>query len=134
MVVSSFDMAQDLIDFSKLSSENIDFMLSMWPGPHTFIVPAAKSVSSLVTGGRNNIALRFTAFSTLQRLCDLSGGPLISSSANISGYPPLMTLHELNAVFGGKVDYILDLPCQGLKGPSSIHDAITGKLLRKGGV
>ena len=31
-------------------------------------------------------------------------------------------------------DYILDLPCQGLKGPSSIHDAITGKLLRKGGV
>ena len=45
-----------------------------------------------------------------------------------------MTLSDLNAVFGGKVDYILDLPCQGLKGPSSIHDAITGKLLRKGGV
>ena len=91
-------------------------------------------MSSLVTGGRDNIALRFTAFLTLQRLCELSGGPLISSSANISGQPPLMTLSDLNAVFGGKVDYILDLPCQGLKGPSSIHDAITGKLLRKGGV
>ena len=134
VAVSSFEMAQSLIDFSKLISGNIDFMLSMWPGPHTFIVPAAKSVSSLVTGGRDNIALRFTAFSTLQRLCELSGGPLISSSANISGQPPLMTLSDLNAVFGGKVDYILDLPCQGLKGPSSIHDAITGKLLRKGGV
>ena len=134
VVVSSFEMAGDLIDFSKLRPENIDFMFSMWPGPHTFIVPAAAHVSSLVTGGRDNIALRFTAFPLLQRLCELSGGPLISSSANISGFPPLRTVEELSATFSHKVDYILDIPCQGLKGPSSIHDAKTGELLRKGGV
>lgn len=134
VAISSFEMAKDLIDFSKLSAKRIDFMLSKWPGPHTFIVPAAKNVSAFVTGGRDTIALRFTAFPTLQRLCELSGGPLISSSANISGYPPLTTINDLHAVFGDKVDFILDLPCQGLKGPSSIHDALTGKLLRQGGV
>lgn len=100
-----------------------------WPGPVTWILPAAVSTSALLTGGRRTIAARVTAFETAAALCHACGHALISTSANRSGESPCTTATEVASSFTD-LDYIFDHPVGTLSGPTPIFDGMTGKQLR----
>lgn len=130
VVASSISMLDQIVNFNKLSEQSIRLLHEKWPGHATFIVPAHEQIPSILTGGRDTLAVRVTAFDLLNRLCVLAGDPIISTSANISGQEPLKTIAQLQETFADQVDYILDEPCQGLAKPSTIYDAMTGQILR----
>lgn len=130
VVASSVAMTESVVAFNKLTTDSIRLLHEKWPGHATFIVPSKAQVPSILTGNRNTLAVRVTAFPLLSQLCEKVGAPIVSTSANISGSEPLKTIEELQAVFADKVDYILDEPCQGLNKPSTIYDALTGQILR----
>lgn len=130
VVAADVAMLEGIVNFSALSADSLRLLHEKWPGHATFIVPTHMQINPLLTGGRNTLAVRVTAFPLLQAVCREAGGPLISTSANISGSEPLQTLEELRATFASSVDYILDEPCQGLHKPSTIYDAISGAILR----
>lgn len=100
-----------------------------WPGPVTWILPAAPGTSPLLTGGRSTIAARVTAFEPAARLCEACGHALISTSANRSGNDPCSTAAEVINAFTA-LDYVVDLPVGTLDGPTPIFDGMTGKQLR----
>lgn len=130
LVTDSTENCTKVADLSQLSSASLQMLHDNWPGHNTFILPAASSLSPLLTGGRNTVAVRVTAFPLLAELCRLAGGPLVSTSANISGEETLTDTKDLVACFGNSVDFILDEPCEGKKTASRIFDAVSGKLLR----
>lgn len=132
LIVVAADVSQleGVVNFSALSAASLRLLHEKWPGHATFIVPIAKEVNSLLTGGRNTLAVRVTSFPLLRELCWEVGAPLVSTSANISGSKPLETIKELQETFASSVDYILDEPCQGLHKPSTIYDAQSGAILR----
>lgn len=130
VVAADVAMLEGIVNFAALSADSLRLLHEKWPGHATFIVPTHMQINPLLTGGRNTLAVRVTAFPLLQALCREAGGPLISTSANISGSEPLQTLEELRATFASSVDYILDEPCQGLHKPSTIYDALSGAILR----
>lgn len=130
VVASSVAMCELIVEFNHLSQDSIRLLHEKWPGHATFIVPCKTYLPAVLTGERNTLAVRVTAFPLLAKLCDLVGEPIISTSANISGFEPLTTIAELKATFEDKVDFIVDEPCQGMKKPSTIYDAITGHILR----
>ena len=130
VVAADVAMLEGIVNFAALSADSLRLLHEKWPGHATFIVPTHMQINPLLTGGRNTLAVRVTAFPMLQALCREAGGPLISTSANISGSEPLQTLEELQATFASSVDYILDEPCQGLHKPSTIYDALSGAILR----
>jgi L-threonylcarbamoyladenylate synthase len=61
-------------------------VLTSWPGPVTWVVPN-RGFSSLITGGRFTVALRVPGHPQARALCRAFGGPLVSTSANLSGRP-----------------------------------------------
>lgn len=130
VVAADVAMLEGVVNFAALSSASQALLHEKWPGHATFIVPTVTQLNPILTGGRNTLAVRITAFPLLQALCREVGTPLISTSANISGCEPLKTLEEIHATFASKVDYILDEPCQGLHKPSTIYDAVSGAILR----
>lgn len=76
-----------------------------WPGPFTFILPAAPGLDDLVLDiGRRTVAIRVPGRADLRRLVERAGGPLASTSANVTGQPPLAGLDEAVAAFGNRVD------------------------------
>jgi L-threonylcarbamoyladenylate synthase len=103
-----------------------------WPGPMTWVWPAAAGVSATLTGGRNTLAVRVTAHPPAAALCHAFGGALVSTSANRHGAPPARTAAEVRATFGDSIDATLDADCGGLPGPTEIRDALTGAVLRRG--
>lgn len=105
-------------------------LLATWPGPVTWVCPAHSGLPPLVTGGRETVAVRVTAHPLAATLCRLSGTALVSTSANRSGEPPLMTAGEVAACFGDEIDIILEGETGGLGGPTEIRDVLTGAVLR----
>ena len=104
-------------------------LLTSWPGPVTWILPAATTVSELLTGGRTTIAARVTAHRTAAELCEACGHALVSTSANMSGHSPCLDANQVEATFTN-LGYIVDLPIGDLQGPTPIFDGVSGKQLR----
>ena len=121
---------QQLAPFTATVSDAIEQQLdASWPGPVTWILPAAETVPALVTGGRSTIAARVTAHRAAAKLCEACGHALISTSANLSGQPPCVDADQVAATFNN-LGYLVDLPIGDLSGPTPIFDGVSGKQLR----
>ena len=104
-------------------------MTQSWPGPNTWLLPVRSSVSPLLTGGRDTLAVRVTAHPLAAELCRRFGGPLVSSSANITGLRPAKNVHQVHWQLP-ELDYVLPGALGGANKPSTIRDAFTGEVLR----
>lgn len=101
-----------------------------WPGPVTFILPAANSVQPLLSGQRDTLAVRVSAHPLVNQLCTAFGGAIVSTSANLSGQPALNTGLDVEQVFKNSIDVIIEGKVGELSSPTHIIDARTGQRLR----
>lgn len=101
-----------------------------WPGSNTWLLPARVDAPWWLTGGRSTIALRETAHALTRALCREFGGPIISTSANISGKPPVASAWRARAVFAGTIDMVLGGVLDTPGRPSTIRNATTNEIIR----
>lgn len=90
---------------SDTANRLMDFF---WPGPLTLVLPARSRLSPLLTGGTKTIGVRLSSHPLANDLVRAFGGPLTATSANLSGGPAAVTADEVAAVFGDRVDMIVD--------------------------
>jgi len=112
-----------------LSGTLLARMHATWPGAVTWAAPARPGVPAWLTGGRETLAVRVPGNATARELCRFAG-PLVSSSANITGRPAARTALGVLRRFGEGVDFILHGDTAGRGQPSRILDAVTGATLR----
>lgn len=86
----------------------------------TFVLPKAATCPDYLSGGRDSLAVRVTAYPPLRELCLQVGTALVSTSANRSGQPPVNSLAEAKATFADSVDAYVDMPLGGQEKPSRI--------------
>jgi L-threonylcarbamoyladenylate synthase len=105
-----------------------------WPGPLSLIFRAARIVPAEVRGAGGTVALRCPRDTLCLRLLDLIGGPVVSSSANLSGQPPAQTAEEVVRIFGNQLDLVVDGGPRTGGVPSTLVDVSGPKprLLRRG--
>lgn len=107
--------------------------LKYWPGQLTLICPAGNAPAWLHKG-TGALAVRQPDSLKLRDLIAKTG-PIISTSANISGQTPAGPVSEARKYFGDKLDFYVDAgPLQGKA--STIARPVKGKLevLRQGAV
>lgn len=105
-----------------------------WPGPLSLIFKASSIVPVRVRGAGGTIALRCPKDTLCQRILERIGGPVVSSSANLSGQPPAGTAEDVVRVFGSQLDLVVDGGPRLGEMPSTLVDvsALTPRLLRRG--
>jgi L-threonylcarbamoyladenylate synthase len=105
-----------------------------WPGPLTVILASRRDVPAEVTAGTATVAVRVPALALARGLCR-AAGPLISTSANLTGAPPPLTCAEAVAGVGRAAALALDAG-PGRPAPSTIVDLTgpTPRLVRAGAV
>ena len=111
-------------------------MARHWPGPLSLIFRAAPIVPPRVRGAGGTVALRFPRDPLCMHILRRIGGPVVSSSANISGQRPAETAGEVARIFGNQLDLILDAGPRHGETPSTLVD-VSGRrprLLRRGAV
>ncbi|MDX2319169.1 MAG: L-threonylcarbamoyladenylate synthase [Moritella sp.] len=118
------------VDLSKLTAQQIDNINQTWPGPTTWVMPAKAQVPKWLTGQFDSIAVRVSAHPTVQQLCLAFGGPITSTSANLTGLAPCVTAGEVTQQLGPLLGAIIDEAVGVLAQPTSIIDAVTGQIYR----
>lgn len=108
----------------------LDRAISTWPGPTTWVVPAQSWVPNWLTGQHSSLAVRVTTHPLVTRLCASFGGPIVSTSANISNQQPARKPYQILKNFGSDTPYIVKGTSSGLDQATSIFDAVTGNQLR----
>jgi L-threonylcarbamoyladenylate synthase len=117
---------------ARLPGEVMGKLEASWPGPVTWVVPAASHVPPWLTGGRSTLAVRVTAHPVACALCEACDMALVSTSANRSGQAPARSGLMVRMQLGEAVDCIVPGAVGGLLKPTEIREALTGKVLRAG--
>ena len=76
---------------------DLEALAAFWPGPFTLLLPARPDLPEALTGGTGRIALRVSSHPAARALAEACAFPIVSSSANISGRPPVTSTEELDA-------------------------------------
>jgi L-threonylcarbamoyladenylate synthase len=107
--------------------------LKYWPGKLT-VVCESRSAPDWLTVGSGSLAVRQPKDESLRDLID-KVGPIISTSANISGKVVVSTARQAQAVFGDKLDFYIERG-RRVGPPSTIVKPVFGqlKIIRQGAV
>ncbi len=108
----------------NISKETQKIIATHWPGPLTIIFKKKPSISSIITGHKTTIAIRFPQHKLLNELLNEVNAPLISTSANISGTVSMskelnknidFNYENLEKSFDNKASTIIDGTLQPVK-------------------
>lgn len=130
LILIAADFGQLEPYLGPLPKQRMDEILGTWPGPATWLLPAAPDCPFWVTGRHRTLAVRVTAHSLARELCLTCASPLVSTSANLSGRPPARTVLAVRLQFGDNVDYLLHGRLGDRKRPTPIRDGRTGAVVR----
>ena len=130
LVAGTLEQFEGLLDWDRLPTDRREAVYASWPGPHTWIVPTTGHVPHWITGAHDGVAARVSAHPTVVALCAAFGGPIVSTSANLSGAPPAFARAELDAALLAACDGVTEGETGGLGAPTGIVDARTGTRLR----
>ena len=111
-------------------------MKRFWPGPLSIVFRASPLVPAACQGPHGTIALRYPNHPLSLALVRAVGGPIVASSANLSGRPPARTADEVVRAFGNQLDLVLDGGPSRAVEPSTLVDVTGGRVevLRAGAV
>ena len=130
MILIAADYDQLTPYLAEIDDSLKERVFATWPGPVTWLWPAKQTVSSLVRGQHDTIAVRITAHPAASELCRVFGGAIVSTSANKSGEVPAKSAAEVRTAFGSKIDYVIEGVVGELNQPTQIKDVITGSIIR----
>lgn len=118
---------------APLNSENRQRITDTWPGPYTWVIPDPDGwTPEWVRGDLNSVAIRVSDHPVVRYLCASIGTPIVSTSANKAGLPPLLTQQQVEEQFSDAVDFIAPGEIGMYKAPSEIRNIITDELIRAG--
>ena len=128
LIASDLEQLEPWVDFDQVP--DMQPLLSCWPGPETWIVPAREHVSPLLSGSHDTLAVRITAHPIVRSLCHNFNGAITSTSANHNGQREAKNLFTARQFFNDKIGYYLPGIISGNKKPSRIRNAMTGQTIR----
>lgn len=128
LVASNWQQVVELVE--PIPPLALTQVLASWPGPATWVFPASTTSPTWICGPNHTVALRVSSHPVVYELCEEFGGPIISTSANFQGEPPLRSYRAVKLVFESQVDFILSGEVGEQAKPTTIRDAVTGDTLR----
>ncbi len=108
MIADAEDVKRYVDTVSDTATKLMDFF---WPGPLGIIFP--------LTNG-TDISIRLPDNVMARDMIRMAKVPVVTTSANISGYPPATDAQQAFMDFGGKISMILDGGSTRFRSPSTI--------------
>jgi len=81
---------------------------AFWPGPLTMVLPKAKTVPDIVTGGGDTVGIRWPSHPFVQAVILACGFPLAAPSANLSNQISPTNAEHVRKQLGNKLSLIVD--------------------------
>ncbi len=111
LLVSGVDQLQSLLLPPPPLAQRL--IKKFWPGPLTLVLPARPGLPAPLTGGGDHLAVRHSPAPLVRELLAVWKNPLVSTSANVSGQPPLNSGRAVHRQWGRAVSLVLEDPRRG---------------------
>ena len=107
-----------------------------WPGPLTLVLPRGKHIPTIVSSGRDTVAMRMPNHPVAQALIQASGVPIAAPSANRFGHVSPTTAQHVLDDLDGRIDLVLDGGPTHIGVESTVLDLTSHppRILRPGGI
>jgi L-threonylcarbamoyladenylate synthase len=128
LIAADFRQLQPFV--APLSDEELQIPFDTWPGPTTWLLPAADHTPPWLRGEHETLAVRVTGHPIAAALSRACGSALVSTSANVSDRPPARTSLQTRIRLGRHVDYIVGGSVGRQSRPTTIRDLTSGKTVR----
>lgn len=128
IIVADLKMMQE---YCEIGEKELTALLAMLPGPYTFLLKAKKK---LPVSGDDKIGVRVPEHVFMRTVSKQLGLPIVTTSANISGGKPPVSLKDVPRSVRKAAAVVLDNgKCKYAQG-STVIDLVERKVLRKGAV
>lgn len=128
LIASDFEQLRPFVH--PVDDERMEQIFASWPGPNTWLLPTAEHLTYWLRGKHHTLAIRVTDHPVAAALCRACDSPLVSTSANLAGHPPARTPLDVMRSFNDRVDMVIHAPVGEQAQPSTITDALTGRIIR----
>ena len=118
-------ISPDISDRNKLRLQQMNDQ------PTTWLVDANPDCPYWLKGEFTTIAIRLSRHSFVRQMCDSISAPLVSTSANRSGKPPVRNAIQAHRQFAGELDFIVHGFKTGSSKASKIKSLETDIIIRK---
>ncbi len=114
---------KEIKELAWVDKEQEKLMSVLLPGPFTFILKKKAKISKILTGGKETIGVRIPDSKICQQLS--KDFPITTTSANISGFKPSLSIKKITKEFNQQVKLVLK--GEKLSGQPSIIVDLTEK-------
>lgn len=120
----------------KLYSEEETLIRKFLPGPLTVLVEPRPLLSDLLSADTGKVGIRIPGLSVTRKLIESVGGPITSTSANVSGRPSPTTVADALNQLRGSVAVAIDIGESPLGTSSTVVEVLEGdvEIIREGPV
>lgn len=105
-------LVADLVMLREVVGEVPDrallLMRKFWPGALTIIFPASPKIPKGLVTNTGKVGVRISSHPIASALVGAFGRPLTTTSANLSGFPPSLSVKHIQKYFGNKLPCIID--------------------------
>jgi tRNA threonylcarbamoyl adenosine modification protein (Sua5/YciO/YrdC/YwlC family) len=123
----------DLSRYAVVDNHAYRLLRRVLPGPYTFILKATREVPKMLhLSDKRTVGIRVPAAPIIVDVVRALGRPVVSTSANLPGQPPLVDARDLTPTFKG-IELVLDGGLGGTE-PTTVVDLSQGRIdvLREG--
>lgn len=106
ILVADLRMLHEVV--SDVSDAALSLMRRFWPGPLTICLPAAAGFPKDLITSTGKVGVRMSSHPVAAAIVAAFGRPITTTSANLTGFPPSLSVRHVQKYFGDRIPCIVD--------------------------
>lgn len=127
ILVTDVKMLREVV--AEVPDVALPLMRKFWPGALTILFPASPTIPKGLVTNTGKVGLRISSHPVAAALVERFGRPITTTSANLSGFPPSLSVKHVQKYFDERIPCIIDSgECEPTRGSTVID--ITEETMR----
>ena len=134
ILISDLSMLRKVV--SNVPDRALPLLKKYWPGPLTILFPASDVIPKGFVTNTGKVGVRISSHPIASAIVESFGGPITTTSANLSGFPPSLSVKHIKKYFNEKIPCIVDGgDCEPSRGSTVVDIADESmRIIREGSI
>lgn len=134
LLVADVRMLREVV--GDVPESALPLMRAFWPGALTILFPASDRIPKGLVTNTGKVGIRVSSHPVASAIVQAFGRPITTTSANLSGFPPSLSVKHVRKFFGEKIPCIVDSgECEPSRGSTVVDLAEeTMRVIRDGAI
>jgi L-threonylcarbamoyladenylate synthase len=106
ILVADIAMLREYV--KEVPEQALPLMRKFWPGALTILFPANEKIPKGLVTNTGRVGVRISSHPIAAALVKKFGKPITTTSANLSGFPPSLSVKHIQKYFGDRIPCIID--------------------------